>query len=380
MSSTALLLPHSFDPLMRNWSYSSTMPPFVSHSFGVGCPPKEDFCEPFLYGKNGFVDESMKSDGFLNYGHTATEPSSTQNSGDGEWQWTDGGVGLQGMDSLSFPPLDPLSCVSTQEFTCPCCGMLSAGGSQFHSHVTQCYLSKYLPHSSSSLSTTQSSVQSEENAPSPHSDPSECSLGEDSAFSAMGSADPPSTTIASLRACVGQLDIHQRISLMEAFHRLSRETAAQQTDSPLHGQNRICVSNTDDSPIESSQPSPMRSVSASGVASCLADKPFHVDEKVISLLYSPAHASRSRFSSPVPSTVSMAGDNHVATTPLKRAKSTTESSGYRVAKNLNFHCTVPLPSTCSHVVVVPSPVSCPVKTGRRSRKRTHLHINQAAQN
>jgi hypothetical protein len=83
----------------------------------------------------------------------------------------------------------------------------------------------------------------------------------------------PGSQIASLRATVGTLDITQRISLMEAFNRLSRETAELHYNFPL--------------------PSAIQS---SPLARSKTGSPKPYDEKVLTLLYSPAPSSK--FSSP----------------------------------------------------------------------------------
>jgi hypothetical protein len=209
------------------------------------------------------------------------------------------------------------------DFQCPCCGTRCEGGLTYHTHVANCYMTRFLPNSSPAeisnviatlsprgsrhASTTSSdqispavtpsqsnrrqsnfsfnidssatrpnhaqlqpqqqqqqqpamSVLSSSNSlpvashltvPTPQL-PTMNVTPTPSANAPNASANDALAAMFLLRTCVSQLDLHQRISLMSSLFQLSRSTAD-------HGDHSSC------------SPSPM-----------------HVDEKVISLLYSPA--------------------------------------------------------------------------------------------
>ena len=213
----------------------------------------------------GFMDESMKNDGFVPIlfderslsaaTHSASQPSitapdampttatlsSTSPSSD---VLPSSGSTFQTIASVSAPSAGKSSGLldgESGEFICPCCGVRTAGGMSYHGHVTQCYMSRFLAPSRSQPSSPRADSRRIA-APVPVSP---VLLSSSSTTTA-----PSAASIQSLRECVSQLGLHTRLSMMEAFFRLSRSTAtAETTDTP---------------------------------------QPFPVEEKLISLLYSPA--------------------------------------------------------------------------------------------
>lgn len=96
-----------------------------------------------------------------------------------------------------------------------------------------------------------------------------------------------SSTLTHLRRTVDQLDLHQRISIMEAFHKLSRVASAEQQQhaSPM-------------------QPSPrgkrLRSATNSPSPKQLLSASDRVCKDILSLLYSPQQTIRAPHPSPMP--------------------------------------------------------------------------------
>ena len=215
----------------------------------------------------GFMDESMKNDGFVPImfeersssaaAQSTAQPSATtavdaspatassSSASASSTALPSIGSTFQTIASVSAPsggkPSSGLLEGESGEFVCPCCGVRTAGGMSYHGHVTQCYMSRFLNPSRSQPSTPR--AESRTVAPAPVSP-----VLTSSSSATPGS--PSAATIQSLRECVSQLGLHTRLSMMEAFFRLSRSTAtAETTDTP---------------------------------------QPFPVEEKLISLLYSPA--------------------------------------------------------------------------------------------
>ena len=303
----------------------------------------------------GFIGASMKQDGFVtNYFDTRLPLPNIDLEAEDD---------MNAATSSSFPLVDgnaseseeldeatdeqiasssSASSSSTPSFTCPCCNELFEGGNSYHSHVSSCYLTRYLtmrttpnsPQQDSVIQATPVYVAADSNpvaiatpattfaAASTPASPSllpptattvptaaivvaQSSTEATPAVSvavapASSSSSPlvssahlpphidtssgmmtssPNSTVASsssivsvsaLRACVSQLDLQQRISFMEAFHRLSRSSAGMET------------------PERNASPSHAKSIASHAFTS------FR-DEKVISLLYAPPPNMRPHF-------------------------------------------------------------------------------------
>ena len=221
---------------------------------------------------SGFIDESMKNDGFVPLYLDRTDPTQAGGGGGGGGRGVGGeaggGVGQGGEGSLSSsstpqaagtfqtivaataPAVKPTAGAvggegGDGEFACPCCGLTTTGGMSYHAHVTQCYMSRYLTPSRSQPSSPRASSGRTTACSSPASPHSLSSTFPPSSSSFSSSS--PTASVASLRECVNQLGLHTRLSLMEAFFRLSRSTATAEVGGE-----------------------------------------FPVEEKLISLLYSPA--------------------------------------------------------------------------------------------
>ena len=217
-------------------------------------------------GMYGFMDESMKNDGFVPImfeerptsaaAQSTVQPSVTAaadaspadtslpNISPSSAALPSAGSTFQTIASVSAPtagkPSSGLLDSESGEFMCPCCGVRTSGGMSYHGHVTQCYMSRFLNPSRSQPSSPRPETRQVVQAP----------VSPVLTSSSGASAAPSAATIQSLRECVSQLGLHTRLSMMEAFFRLSRSTAtAEINDTP---------------------------------------QPFPVEEKLISLLYSPA--------------------------------------------------------------------------------------------
>ena len=166
----------------------------------------------------GFMDESMKNDGFVPIlfeeratsaaAQSTAQPSATaapdaspataslSSTSPSSSSLPSAGSTFQTIASVSAPstgkPVSGLLDGESGEFMCPCCGVRTAGGMSYHGHVTQCYMSRFLNPSRSLPSSPRPESRLVAQAP----------VSPVLTSSAGASAAPSAASIQSLRECV----------------------------------------------------------------------------------------------------------------------------------------------------------------------------------